>query len=72
MAGRKTLQEHVVPRNTDATKEAGCPPPRIIGGVLLAIVNDVSAAREVAAKVFRVYRDLPAYRTKNTQNPPMF
>jgi hypothetical protein len=29
--------------------------------VPLAIANDVSAAREVAAKVFRVYRDLPAY-----------
>lgn len=28
----------------------------------IAIVNDVSVAREVAAKVFRVYGDLPAYR----------
>ena len=28
----------------------------------LAIVNDVAAARGVAAKVFQVYRDLPAYR----------
>jgi 5,10-methylenetetrahydromethanopterin reductase len=63
MAGRKALQEHVVPRITDAAKEAGCPPPRIIAGVPLAIVNDVAAARGVAAKVFQVYRDLPAYRS---------
>jgi 5,10-methylenetetrahydromethanopterin reductase len=62
MAARKALQEHVVRRITGAAKEAGCPPPRIIAGVPLAIVNDPAAAREVAAKVFRVYRDLPAYR----------
>ena len=60
MAGGKALQEHVVPRITDAAKE--CPPPRIIAGMPLAIVNDVAAARGVAAKVLQVYRDLPAYR----------
>jgi 5,10-methylenetetrahydromethanopterin reductase len=62
MAGRKALQEHVVPRITGAAKETGCPPPRIIAGVPLAIVNDTSAAREVATRMFHVYRDLPAYR----------
>ena len=62
MAGRKTLQEYVIPRITEDAKEAGCPPPRIIAVVPLAIVNDVAAARAVAAKVFRVYGDLPAYR----------
>jgi len=63
MAGRKALSEHVVPRITNAAKEAKCPPPRVIAGVPLAIVNDVAAARTIAAKVFHVYRDLPAYRT---------
>jgi 5,10-methylenetetrahydromethanopterin reductase len=62
MAGQKALREHVLPRITAAAKEAGCPPPRVIAGVPLAIASDVVAAREVAAKVFQVYRDLPAYR----------
>ena len=62
MAGRKALQEHVVPRITRAANEAGCPPPRIIAGMPLAIVDDVVSARAVAARVFQVYRDLPAYR----------
>jgi len=33
-----------------------------VEGVPLAIASDVVAARDVAAKVFEVYRDLPAYR----------
>jgi alkanesulfonate monooxygenase SsuD/methylene tetrahydromethanopterin reductase-like flavin-dependent oxidoreductase (luciferase family) len=51
------------PRITTAARAAGCPPPRVIAGVPLAIASDVVTAREVAAKVFQVYRDLPAYRT---------
>jgi F420-dependent oxidoreductase-like protein len=62
MAGWKALSEHVVPRITVAAREAGCPRPRIIAGVPVAIASDVPAAREVAANVFHVYRDLPAYR----------
>jgi len=62
MAGQKALREHVVPRIRTAAKEAGCPPPRVIAGVPLAIASDVAAGRAVAAKVFEVYRDLPAYR----------
>jgi F420-dependent oxidoreductase-like protein len=63
MAGHKALSEHVVPRITTAAREAGCPPPRVIAGMPLAIASDRSKALEVAAKVFQVYRDLPAYRT---------
>ena len=63
MAGEKALREHVVPRITTAAREAGCPPPRIIAGMPLAIATDRATALEVAAKVFQVYRDLPAYRT---------
>ena len=62
MAGAKALREHVVPRIIMAAKEGGCPPPRVIAGVPLAIASDVVAAREVATKVFAVYRTLPAYR----------
>ncbi len=63
MAGYKALNEHVVPRITAAARAAGCPPPRVIAGVPIAIASDVVAAREIAAKVFQIYRDLPAYRT---------
>ncbi len=63
MAGHKALSEHVIPRITTAAREAGCPPPRVIAGMPIAIANDITKAHEVAAKVFQVYRDLPAYRT---------
>jgi F420-dependent oxidoreductase-like protein len=63
MAGHKALSEHVVPRITTAAREAGCPPPRVIAGMPIAIASDRAKALEVAAKVFHVYRDLPAYRT---------
>jgi F420-dependent oxidoreductase-like protein len=63
MAGYKALSEYVVPRITAAAREAGCSSPRVIAGMPLAIANDTVKAREVAAKVFQVYRDLPAYRT---------
>jgi F420-dependent oxidoreductase-like protein len=63
MAGHKALSEHVVPRITTAAREAGCPSPRVIAGMPIAIATDTVKAREVAAKVFQVYRDLPAYRT---------
>jgi F420-dependent oxidoreductase-like protein len=63
MAGHKALSEHVIPRITTAAREAGCPPPRVIAGMPIAIANDTVKAHEVAAKVFQVYRDLPAYRT---------
>jgi F420-dependent oxidoreductase-like protein len=63
MAGYKALKEHVVPRITTAAREAGNAAPRVIAGMPIAIANDITKAREVAAKVFAVYRDLPAYRT---------
>lgn len=63
MAGHKALKEHVVPRLTTAAREAGNAAPRVIAGMPIAIANDTTKAYDVAAKVFAVYRDLPAYRT---------
>ena len=62
MAGHKALGEHVVPRITSAAKDAGRPAPRVIAGMPIAITDNKARALEVAAKVFAVYRDLPAYR----------
>ena len=63
MAGHKALKEYVVPRITTAARESGNAAPRVIAGMPIAIANDTTKAHEVAAKVFHVYRDLPAYRT---------
>ncbi len=63
MAGQQALREHVVPRITGAAKDAGRPAPRVIAGMPLAITDDPAKALEVAAKVFAIYGELPAYRT---------
>ena len=63
MAGHKALREHVVPRITAAAKAAERPAPRVIAGMPLAITDDPAQALEVAAKVFAIYNQLPAYRT---------
>lgn len=62
MAGHKALKEHVVPRITAAAQAAGAPAPRVIAGVPMAISHDRQNALEVAAKVFAIYGQLPAYR----------
>ena len=62
MAGHTAFREHVVPRITAAAKDAGRPAPRVIAGMPLAITDDVDGALKVAAKVFAIYRKLPAYR----------
>lgn len=54
---------HVVPRITTAAREAGNVAPRVIAGMPISLANDITKAREVATKVFAIYRDLPAYRT---------
>ena len=62
MAGHKALKEHVVPRITTAAKEAGAPAPRVIAGVPMAITDDRDKALAVAAEVFAIYGQLPAYQ----------
>jgi F420-dependent oxidoreductase-like protein len=62
MVGLKTLETHVVPRITRAAQAAGRPRPRIVVGLPVAVVDDVAAAREKAARSFQVYGALPNYR----------
>jgi 5,10-methylenetetrahydromethanopterin reductase len=61
MSGPKTLESHIVPRMTKAASGAGRPAPRVVAGVPIAVVDDVDAAREKAARAFRVYGSLPNY-----------
>lgn len=62
MAGHTALKAHVVPRITAAAKAAGTPPPRVIAGVPIAITKNRDKALQVAAQVFAIYGQLPAYQ----------
>ena len=62
MAGRKTLESHVVPRINRAAEGAGRPKPRVIAGLPIAVTDDAAGARERAARSFQIYGTLPNYR----------
>ncbi len=62
MTGPRTLQTHIVPRMTLAAEAAGRPRPRVVVGLPIAVVDDVGAAREKAARSFQIYGTLPNYR----------
>lgn len=62
MAGPKTLETYIVPRLTKAASQAERPAPRVVAGVPIAVVDDVAAAKEKAARAFRVYGALPNYQ----------
>jgi F420-dependent oxidoreductase-like protein len=62
MTARKTLQEHTVPRITEAASRAGRPAPRIVCGLPIAVCDDPKAARERAGQAFQIYGSLPSYR----------
>jgi F420-dependent oxidoreductase-like protein len=74
MTGPKTVGAHIVPHITEAADVAGKPSPRVVVGLPVAVTDDESAAREVAAKVFAVYGYLPSYRAmldrEGAEGPP--
>ena len=62
MTGPKTLQNHTVPRISEAAARAGRPRPRVIAGLPIGITNDRAAAHASAARIFKIYATLPSYR----------
>jgi F420-dependent oxidoreductase-like protein len=62
MADERAIAQHVVPRITAAASGAGRPPPRVIGGIPVAVCDDEGMGRAAAAKFFGVYEHIPAYR----------
>jgi F420-dependent oxidoreductase-like protein len=62
MVGPKTLETHIVPRITEAAREAGRAAPRVCVAVPICVTDDRRAAMETAAATFRNYRTLPSYR----------
>src|SRR3989442_9774968 len=62
MAGPKTVAHHIVPRITEAAKQAGRPDPRVVVGLPVAVTDDRAGARERAARSFQIYGTLPNYQ----------
>ena len=62
MAGLKTIGSHIVPRIQDAAQAAGRPAPRVVVGLPVAVTDDPSGAREMAARTFERYGQLTNYR----------
>lgn len=62
MTGPKTIETHVAPSINRAAKEAGRPAPRVVVGLPICVTEDVASAREVAAKAFVIYGQLPNYK----------
>lgn len=62
MTGPKTLEDHIVPGLSKAAEKAGRGTPRVVAGLPIALTSDPDAAREMMAKTFSMYGQLPSYR----------
>jgi 5,10-methylenetetrahydromethanopterin reductase len=62
MTGAKTLEEHTVPRLTAAAEKAGRPQPRVVASLPVCVTDDADEARELAQRMFLIYRSLPNYK----------
>jgi F420-dependent oxidoreductase-like protein len=62
MTGPRTLETHIIPRISKAAADAGRPAPRVVAAIPVAVWDDVTEAREKAARSFAVYATLPNYR----------
>jgi alkanesulfonate monooxygenase SsuD/methylene tetrahydromethanopterin reductase-like flavin-dependent oxidoreductase (luciferase family) len=62
MANARSIETHVAPRLRGAAEAAGRPAPRIVAGLPVAVVDDETEGRRVAAESFAGYGVLPNYR----------
>jgi 5,10-methylenetetrahydromethanopterin reductase len=62
MAGRKTIESHIVPRITQAASAAGRSHPRVCVALPIAITDNAAVARQQAATDFQRYGQLVNYR----------
>ena len=62
MVGQKTLESHIVPRINAAAESAGRPQPRVCVALPIAVTDDLAAAREYVARVYKRYGELTNYR----------
>jgi F420-dependent oxidoreductase-like protein len=62
MANARAIETHVAPRLRAAAESAGRPAPRIVCGLPVAVHDDETEARGVAAQQFAMYGTLPNYQ----------
>ncbi len=62
MTGTRTIAEHVAPKINAAASAAGRPAPRVAVCLPIAVTEDVAAGRELCARVFQMYGQLPNYK----------
>ena len=62
LAGSTTIASHIVPRLTAAARAVGRPQPRVCVGLPIAVTDDTTQGRDVAAHTFRRYGQLVNYR----------
>lgn len=62
MADERALAEHVVPTISKAAHEAARPDPRVVIGLPVCVCDDASAGREVAARAYAIYEQIPTYK----------
>lgn len=60
--GLNTLTDHIVPGLAAGAAISGRPTPRVVAGFPVMLTNRPDAAREVAAKIFAGYAQIPSYR----------
>ena len=62
LAGRRTLENQIVPRVRRAAAEADRPPPRVIAALPVAVCDDTEEARGVANQALSRYAALTNYQ----------
>lgn len=62
MVGRKTIEEHTVPRITKAATDAGRDAPRVVVGLPVCVHDEKEVATARAVQIFSGYGQLPNYR----------
>ncbi|OAA24503.1 F420-dependent oxidoreductase, MSMEG_4879 family [Frankia sp. EI5c] len=62
MTGPRTIREHIVPTIQAAATAAGRPAARVVAVLPVAVTDDADAARDRAAREFKIYGRLPSYR----------
>jgi alkanesulfonate monooxygenase SsuD/methylene tetrahydromethanopterin reductase-like flavin-dependent oxidoreductase (luciferase family) len=62
MTGPAHLAKNVVPGLASASKAAGREMPRVIASLPICITRDAAGAKQIAAKAFEIYGQLPVYR----------
>lgn len=62
LAGRRTLQQRIIPGVESAARDAGRVSPRIVAALPVAVCPDANVAREAADTIFARYGGLPNYQ----------